>query len=84
MTDVCFIFSLAHSCTHTAVKRKHSPCIFCVHQWVNAFGAASSPELLAAAAAAMCVCCDADVHRLYNHRVEEEEPMGSGRQDARL
>lgn len=37
---------------------------------------------MAAAAAAMCV--SGDVHRLYNHRGEEEGPTGSGRHDAKL
>lgn len=34
----------------------HSPCISSVHEWVNVSSEASSPELLAAAAAARCVC----------------------------
>lgn len=75
------------SFTHTAEKRMHSPCIFSFHQWVSVFSAASSPKLLpaaAAAAAALCVYCNADIQRLYNHGGEEEGPVGSGRQDARL
>jgi len=50
----------------------HSPFIFRVHQWGNVFSAASSAEL-----PAWCVCCDADVHTVYNRGGDEEGPVGS-------
>lgn len=49
-----------------------------IHQRLNAFSGASSPELHTAAAAARCVCCELDSHRLYNDKKAEVGLQGSG------